>query len=165
MKKRILSYILSSLIVAFSFGGAFHFLFLSLFDFEKKESVTYSALEDEEGRLSVALPCGEGGVLVTPSGERYEFSYYIDVTATAYTHTGSPTYTGGVAEVGVIAVDPRNIELGSSVYVIGEYGDFGLRRAEDIGGGIKGARIDVFLDSEEECIAFGRRKMRAFILK
>lgn len=108
---------------------------------------------------------GTGGVFVAPDGTEYNYSYYIDVTATAYTHTGNRTYTGKVAEVGIIAVDPRNIALGSKVYVIGNYGDYGLCRAEDIGGGIKGKRIDVFLDTEEECVTFGRRKMRAYVME
>lgn len=108
---------------------------------------------------------GVGGVFTAPDGKEYNYSYYLDVTATAYTHTGDPTYMGTVAEVGVIAVDPRNIDLGSNVYVIGNYGDYGVCRAEDIGGGIKGLRIDVFLDTEEECVKFGRRKMRAYVLE
>lgn len=108
---------------------------------------------------------GVGGVFTAPDGKTYDYSYYLDVTATAYTHTGDPTYMGTVAEVGVIAVDPRNIDLGSNVYVIGNYGDYGVCRAEDIGGGIKGLRIDVFLDTEEECVTFGRRKMRAYVLE
>lgn len=108
---------------------------------------------------------GTGGVFKAPDGKDYNYSYYLDVTATAYTHTGDPTYMGTVAEVGVIAVDPRNIKLGSDVYVVGSYGDYGVCRAEDIGGGIKGLRIDVFLDTEEECVKFGRRKMRAYILE
>jgi 3D (Asp-Asp-Asp) domain-containing protein len=108
---------------------------------------------------------GVGGVFTAPDGIEYNYSYYLDVTATAYTHTGDPTYMGTVAEVGVIAVDPRNIKLGSDVYVIGNYGDYGVCRAEDIGGGIKGLRIDVFLDTEEECVIFGRRKMRVYILE
>ena len=108
---------------------------------------------------------GVGGVFTAPDGTEYNYSYYLDVTATAYTHTGDPTYMGTVAEVGVIAVDPRNIALGSDVYVIGNYGDYGLCRAEDIGGGIKGKRIDVFLDTEAECVRFGRRKMRAYVME
>lgn len=108
---------------------------------------------------------GVGGVFTAPDGTSYNYSYYLDVTATAYTHTGDPTYMGTVAEVGVIAVDPRNIALGSDVYVIGNYGDYGLCRAEDIGGGIKGKRIDVFLDTEAECVRFGRRSMRAYVIE
>ncbi len=107
---------------------------------------------------------GSGGTFTAPDGQEYSYSYYLDVVATAYTHTGNLTYSGTVAQVGVIAVDPNYIDLGSNVYVIGNYGDYGVCRAEDIGGGIKRCRIDVFLDTEEECVIFGRRNMRCYIL-
>ncbi len=115
--------------------------------------------------VSEQVLVGTGGVFTAPDGTEYNYSYYIDVVATAYTHTGDPTYCGTVAEVGVIAVDPRYIPLRSNVYVIGNYGDYGVCRAEDIGGGIKRARIDVFLDTEEECVIFGRRNMRCYVLE
>ncbi len=118
-----------------------------------------------EPPVTEEIHIGTGGVFVSPDGTEHSYSYYIDVTATAYTHTGNPTYSGTVAEVGVIAVDPRYIALGSNVYVIGDYGDYGVCRAEDIGGGIKRYRIDVFLDTEEECVQFGRRAMRCYVLE
>ena len=133
--------------------------------------VNGEALESETVEESINLTpvteeilVGTGGVFTSPDGTEHSYSYYIDVVATAYTHTGNRTYTGTVARVGVIAVDPRYIELGKEVYVIGNYGDYGVCTAEDIGGGIKRARIDVFLDTEEECVEFGRRNMRCYVL-
>ena len=126
---------------------------------EKKTETFYEAPVNEE------IQVGTGGVFTAPDGNEYNYSYYIDVTATAYTHTGNLTYSGTVAEVGVIAVDPRYIPLRTNVYVIGNYGDYGVCRAEDIGGGIKRHRIDVFLDTEEECVQFGRRAMRCYVLE
>jgi 3D (Asp-Asp-Asp) domain-containing protein len=126
---------------------------------ESKEETVFKAPVSEE------VLVGVGGVFTAPDGTEHNYSYYIDVVATAYTHTGNLTYSGTVAEVGVIAVDPRYIELGSNVYVIGNYGDYGVCRAEDIGGGIKRYRIDVFLDTEEECVIFGRRNMRCYVLE
>lgn len=56
------------------------------------------------------------------------------------------TYTGTVVRKGVCAVDPEVIPLGSKLYVEG----YGLCRAEDIGGLIKGDRIDLgFADVSE----------------
>ncbi len=127
-----------------------------------------SATEEEtvfKAPVSEEVLVGTGGVFTAPDGKEYNYSYYIDTVATAYTHTGDPTYSGTVAEVGVIAVDPRYIPLRSNVYVIGDYGDYGVCRADDIGGGIKRYRIDVFLDTEEECITFGRRNMRCYVLE
>ncbi len=118
-----------------------------------------------EAPVTEEIHIGTGGTFTAPDGTEHNYSYYIDVTATAYTHTGNLTYSGTTAEVGVIAVDPRYIPLGSEVYVIGNYGDYGVCRAEDIGGGIKRYRIDVFLDTEEECVLFGRRAMRCYVLE
>ena len=73
------------------------------------------------------------------------------VLATAYTHTGNPTATGVMPQVGTtIAVDPRVIPLGSVVRINGH--DY---IAQDTGGLIKGKRIDIFMDTESECNAFG----------
>ena len=103
------------------------------------------------------------GVGGTINGKNY--SYYIDVKATTYC-CGTITYTGLPAEEGVIAVDPDVIELGSRVYVKGDYGDFGECIAADIGGGIKGNIIDIFLEETNPLFAnFGWRDMRVYILE
>lgn len=54
---------------------------------------------------------------------------------------------------GTIAVDPRVIPLGSLVYVEG----YGEAIAADTGGAIKGNIIDIFVDSHEEAITWGRK--------
>ncbi len=86
--------------------------------------------------------------------------------ATAYTWTGNPTATGTVARVGVIAVDPRVIPLGTKVYL--QYTDgtpIGYATAEDTGGAIKGNIIDIYMDSYNECIQFGRRNVVVTIVE
>ncbi len=109
---------------------------------------------------------GIGGVFVAPDGTEYNYSYYLDVSATAYGEAaGTHTYTGKRVEIGMIAVDPNYIPLGSNVYVIGSYGDYGVCAAEDIGGGIKGHKIDVYLHDEDVVRKFGIRKMRAYVLE
>ena len=61
------------------------------------------------------------------------------------------TYTGTKATEGrTVAVDPDVIPLGSSVYINGhEY------VAEDIGGAIKGGRVDIFFNSHADALDFG----------
>ncbi|MBE6688100.1 MAG: DUF348 domain-containing protein [Ruminococcaceae bacterium] len=106
-----------------------------------------------------------GGVFTAPDGTEYKYRYYVDVKATAYSdNVGDITYTGRHVELGIIAVDPRVIPLHSKVYVIGDYGDYGICDAQDIGGGIKGNRIDVYLKYEDVCRQFGVRQMRAYVL-
>ena len=70
------------------------------------------------------------------------------------------TASGTLVRHGVIAVDPRVIPLGTCVFIPG----YGKAVAEDIGGAIKGHRIDVAFDSHEEALAFGRRDLEIIIV-
>lgn len=115
--------------------------------------------------LGSAQGSSAGGIFIAPDGTEYKYSYYVDVKATAYgDNVGSITYTGRQVELGIIAVDPKVIPLHSKVYVIGDYGDYGVCDAQDIGGGIKGNRIDIYLKYEDVCRQFGVRQMRAYVL-
>lgn len=71
------------------------------------------------------------------------------------------TYSGTQATAGrTIAVDPDVIPLGSTVYIDGtEY------IAEDIGGAIKGNRIDVLFPTHQEALEFGVRYANVTIKK
>ena len=65
--------------------------------------------------------------------------------------TDGITYTGTTATEGrTIAVDPEVIPLGSEVTINGQ-----TSTAEDIGGAIKGNRIDIFVNSHEEALELG----------
>lgn len=83
------------------------------------------------------------------------------MVATAYTHTGNPTFTGVMPQRGTIAVDPNVIALGQEVYVEG----YGYAIAQDTGGAIRGNKIDVFKDTREEAINWGRRTVKVYILE
>lgn len=108
---------------------------------------------------------GVGGTVKASDGTEYEYSYYIDMIATAY-HTGGITATGKEATDGIIAVDPRVISYGTKVFVTGKYGEIGVCSAEDTGGGIKGNRIDICMSgTRDDLLRFGRRNMRVYILE
>lgn len=81
--------------------------------------------------------------------------------ATAYTHTGNPTATGIYPYKGIVAVDPKVIPLGSKLYVEG----YGYCEAQDTGGAIKGDRIDIFLDTRDECFEWGRKVVQVYLLE
>jgi 3D (Asp-Asp-Asp) domain-containing protein len=81
-----------------------------------------------------------------PSGKRH-----LVVSATCYDLSGT-TATGMPVGEGVVAVDPSVIPLGTKMYVPG-YGD-GV--AADVGGGIKGDIIDLWMHPSQ-CAAWGRR--------
>lgn len=107
---------------------------------------------------------GVGGSFVGADGETYNYSYYIDMVATAYYGSGY-TKSGALVDLGMIAVDPRVVPLKTKVYLTGEYKDYGLVSCEDTGGFIKGNRIDIYMATLEDCCHFGRRNMRVYILE
>lgn len=80
--------------------------------------------------------------------------------ATAYTHTGNPTFSGVYPRIGTIAVDPKVIPLGSRLWIEG----YGYGIAQDTGGLIKGKVIDLFMNERKECIQWGRRKVMVYFL-
>ena len=68
------------------------------------------------------------------------------------------TATGTSARAGrTVAVDPAVIPLGSRIFIEG----IGERIAEDIGGGVKGNHIDVYLPTVPEANRFGVKHRRA----
>lgn len=96
----------------------------------------------------------------TPQGYK-RYSKHITCEATAYTHTGYRTATGIMPYVGVVAVDPRYIPLGTKMFIPG----YGMAVAADTGGDMIHHRIDVFLNTEYECIQWGRRNVEVYILE
>ena len=101
------------------------------------------------------------------------YKYVIECSATAYDLSpeenggyGGMTATGVPLDKGVIAVDPRVIPLGSRVYVEALDGSwsYGYAVAADTGGAIKGNRVDLCYRTRSECIQFGRRKCRVYVL-
>lgn len=82
------------------------------------------------------------------------------IQATAYTHTGQKTYTETWPHQGTIAVDPKVIPLGSEIWVTG----YGWGKAEDTGKLIKGQIIDVFMETKQEAIRWGRQNVRIVVI-
>lgn len=85
----------------------------------------------------------------------------MSVEATAYAGD-TITSTGTTPKWGTIAVDPTVIPYGTKVYIPKFDMVF---TAEDCGSAIKGKRIDIFMNSEAECVKFGRQNMEIKILK
>jgi 3D (Asp-Asp-Asp) domain-containing protein len=81
-----------------------------------------------------------------PTGKRR-----LTVSATCYDLPGT-TATGMPVGPGVVAVDPAVIPLGTRMYVPG----YGKGVAADVGGGVKGAIIDLWMH-RADCASWGRR--------
>lgn len=90
------------------------------------------------------------------------------ITLTATGYSPDPRENGGYTVTatglpigyGAAAVDPRVIPLGTKMYVEG----YGYAFACDVGGAIKGRRIDLAYDSYYVANTKGRRKVKVWIL-
>lgn len=104
----------------------------------------------------------ETPVAAEPAGKE------IIVEATAY--TAECEGCSGITKTGVdlnanpdakvIAVDPAVIPLGSKVHVEG----YGYATAEDIGGGINGNEIDVYVKNQNDALQWGRKQVKVTII-
>ncbi len=118
------------------------------------------------------------GAKPKPGQPPLNYSRVITCTATAYDlsfqscgkYPSDPGYgitaTGTRAKYGTVAVDPRVIPLGSKLYIETSDGSFvyGFATAEDTGGAIKGNKVDLFFPSYNDCMRFGRRPVKVYIL-
>ena len=107
------------------------------------------------------------GVLTFKSGSTLSYSRALNVSATAYTaKAGARTASGKAVYVGGIAVDPKVIPLGSKLYITTANGKmvYGMATAIDTGGAIKGNKIDLFYNTYNECVQFGRRNCTVYVL-
>ena len=129
----------------------------------------------------VAVGCGEvdltdempvigDGTITLPTGEVLTYTRTMFAGATAYHCEGyvGTTATGTVARVGAIAVDPKVIPYGTRMFIVTNDGEYvyGIATAEDTGSPdhIFGDRIDLYYDTEEECIEFGYRECTIYFL-
>ncbi|MFZ5814262.1 MAG: S-layer homology domain-containing protein [Bacillota bacterium] len=107
----------------------------------------------------------EGLQSITLDGHKVVFSKQVDLIASKYTidepDVGNITYTGVTVRTGAVAVDPTVIPLGTLLYVEG----YGYAVAVDIGGAIKGNRIDLFSwEPGKEAYLFGLQPRKVWIL-
>lgn len=74
---------------------------------------------------------------------------------------GHYTYRGSFLRKGLVAVDPSFLPLGTRLFIPG----YGEAVADDIGGAIKGNRIDLAFDTHHEAIQFGRKEVLVYIIE
>ncbi|AEG58426.1 3D domain-containing protein [Desulforamulus ruminis] len=98
---------------------------------------------------------------VSRGGQSLRFSQAYDMLATGYTYTGYKTASGRNPGPGVAAVDPRVVPLGTRLYIEG----YGRAVALDTGGMIKGNRIDLFFETQNQALSWGARKTRVYVLE
>ena len=127
------------------------------------------AVETRAGIASVSKNADGSGTLTLTDGSTLNFSGVKSMTATAYTagHGGADytTATGTLVDVGTVAVDKNVIPLGTKLYIVAADGSvvYGTAVAEDTG--VRGNIMDLYYDTYQQCINFGRRTCNVYILK
>lgn len=135
---------------------------------EPVASVPDSVPDSGDRVVNVAKNADGSGTLTFASGAALSFSSVKSMTATAYTkgHGGadSCTATGTAVRVGVVAVDKRVIPLGTKLYIVSADGKvtYGMAVAEDTG--VSGNIVDLYYDTYQQCIEFGRRAATVYVL-
>ena len=121
-------------------------------------------------RISKVTTNDDGsGVLTFASGATMKFSGAKSMTATAYTAghggVGTVTATGTTVHVGTVAVDKNVIPLGTRMYIVTKDGSviYGMAVAEDTG--VRGNAVDLYYDTYQQCINFGRRGCTVYLLE
>ena len=119
---------------------------------------TMNALEKMETRY------GGHGTELSHNGVPNKYSRVLTMQASAYSAqdpgNGNYTATGSRLKKGIVSVDPKLIPLGTRLYIEG----YGYAVADDVGGAIKGHRIDLAYDSRSEALQFGRQTVKVYVL-
>jgi 3D (Asp-Asp-Asp) domain-containing protein len=122
---------------------------------EEESESNNSSTEESQASSESASSEGEEVVMTM---EATAYTAYCD-GCTGITFTGQDLRAN--PDKKVVAVDPNVIPLGSIVHVEG----YGEAIAGDIGGAIKGNRIDLHMATKEEAIQFGRRDVVVTIIE
>ncbi len=108
-----------------------------------------------------------GSVELDSNGIPKNYSRIVSGSSTAY-YGGGTTASGRPAKVGHVAVDPRVIPYGTPLYIVSTDGTvYGYAIAADTGGFVHNGTntvVDVYLDTYDECVQWGRRNVNIYVL-
>lgn len=106
---------------------------------------------------------------LSENGLPINYTKVIEGTACAYTaKSGAVTATGTAPRVGTVAVNPKIIPYGSKLFIVSNSGYvYGYAVAEDTGGDLLNNNIlvDLYMNTREDCLNFGRRNVKIYILE
>ena len=122
----------------------------------KREVIKSEVIKEPQNNviaMGTITTVSRGGVSLDFREARY-------MVASAYTYTGRRTATGQQPAVGMVAVDPSVIPLGTRLYIEG----YGYAVAADTGGSIRGNQLDLFMEDRSQCLKWGRRTVKVYIL-
>ncbi len=131
----------------------------------KQKPVSISSLKNSGTPISeLTAPAS----LKIVDGAPTQYSKIITGKAAAYTaSSGSKTASGRTVKPGYIAVDPKQIPYGTEMWIVSTDGIvYGYAIAADTGGFVKKDKftVDLFMNTESECIQWGSRDVVIYIL-
>lgn len=126
-------------------------------DFQSSNGLKADGIVDKETLLYLGRA---GSAEFNPS--RSSRSMTMNASAYSAYDPGNSHYTfgGSYLRKGLVAVDPNVIPLGTRLFIPG----YGYAVADDIGGAIKGNKIDIAFDTHSEAMQFGRQRITVYIL-
>ncbi len=108
-----------------------------------------------------------GTVELDANGVPVNYTRVVSGSSTAY-YGGGTTASGRPAKVGHVAVDPNVIPYGTKLYIVATDGTvYGYAIAADTGGFVHNGTntvVDVYLDTYDECVQWGRRNVNVYVL-
>jgi len=139
---------------------------------ESNRAVVRDEVVIEPTNAIVDVGTGWLGMLTDVTAPDFHYARRVRMEATAYTagfsctgkRPGDPWYritaSGREVEHGIVAVDRNVIPLGTRLYVE----NYGFALAADVGGAIRGYKIDLFMEDIADARRFGRRNLYVWIL-
>ncbi len=77
---------------------------------------------------------------------------------------GGTTAKGTQTHEGVVAADPAVLPLGSRIRISDAGAYSGIYSVTDTGPGVRGRKIDIFLNSRREAMRFGKKRVTVRVL-
>ena len=150
-----------------------------------REKISETVTKEPVERITEVAPrnrmenyqIASAGSIQTSRSGNLAYSRVLSMNATGYDASScgkSPgqsgygvTATGRAAQYGVVAVDPSVIPLGTRLYIESADGSYvyGNAVAADTGGAIKGNKIDLCFNTNQEALNFGRRTVKVYVLQ
>jgi 3D (Asp-Asp-Asp) domain-containing protein len=119
---------------------------------EQRSATITDAASGSAGNPAAVAEAPAVATTTAPTPPPVTGTHMLVVDAVAY-HLPGNTASGIPVGVGVIAVDPTVIPLGTRVFVPG----YGPAVAADVGSAVKGNIIDLWMPTTAQALAWGRR--------
>jgi len=126
-------------------------------DFQSSSGLTVDGIANKETLMTLERVSNSE---FNPSRSSRSMTMYASAYSAYDDGNGRYTSGGNLVRKGLVAVDPGVIPLGTRLFIPG----YGNAIADDVGGSIKGNRIDMAFSSHSEAMDFGRQQVTVYIL-